>query len=113
MDLYILFEDQTDITIHHVQSVKIIGGNVLETNTFGNGPVLQRNVACWRWEGDFNDLGEPTTLGEHVAAQKRNAALILPTCCTVCGNAEDVLVKVIFKGKDQGWCQDCFSMNML
>jgi hypothetical protein len=44
MTLTITFKDGTVQTIRPVQSIRVVNLSTIETQTFGNGPVLQRNV---------------------------------------------------------------------
>src|SRR6266850_1039038 len=63
MRLTITFEDDSTITIEAVQAIRVVDAMTLETNTWGNGPVLQRRVK--RFVAEYSALAaeRPTDLG--------------------------------------------------
>lgn len=44
MVLTIWFLDETKVTISPVEFVRLVGNNVVQTKTWGNEPVYQKNV---------------------------------------------------------------------
>lgn len=54
MDLHICFESGTELELEAVQAVEVSGPHKITVTTFGNGPVVHKNVSAFRFEGDFD-----------------------------------------------------------